>query len=126
MKVNITEVQIIPIKPHNGLVGFASFVLNDDWYMGSIGIVTNQKRGYRLVYPTKKVGVNNRNIYHPINKKIARVVEEEIINQFDEVMKKYGGLLSMSMTVFTMSLDKRLQKSIINYQIYRKPRMTTI
>jgi len=84
----LTEIQIIPIKPQNGLIGFASFVLNDSLYLGSIGIFTRPEGGYRLTYPTKKVGDRNINIFHPINKDFANQIEVEIIKRFKEVMNK--------------------------------------
>jgi hypothetical protein len=33
--MRITEINIIPIKPDNGLIGFASVVLNSGLYLGS-------------------------------------------------------------------------------------------
>lgn len=86
MKPVISEIQIIPIKPQNGLVGFASFVLNDSLYLSSIGIITRPEGGYRLLYPTKKVGIRNINIFHPINKSFAETIEKEVIKQFEDVM----------------------------------------
>ena len=84
---NITEIEIIPIKPKAGLLGFASFVLNGNIYMGSIGIMTRPEGGYRLLYPTKKVGSKNVNIYFPINKSFAETVEKEVVKKFEDVMK---------------------------------------
>lgn len=88
MKTKITEIQIIPIKPKEGLVAFASFVLDGNLYLSSIGIMTRPNGGYRLVYPTKKVANRNLNIFYPINRKFALTVEAEIVKQFEEVMKK--------------------------------------
>jgi DNA-binding cell septation regulator SpoVG len=87
MSMRISEIQIIPIKPQEGLVAFASFVLNDYLYVGSIGIVTRPQGGYRLVYPTKKVGIRNINIFHPINKSFAEHIEKEVVNKLEDVMK---------------------------------------
>jgi len=86
MKTKISEIQIIPIKPKNGLVAFASFVLDYNLYLGSVGIMTRPGGGYRLVYPTKKVGNRNLNIFYPINKKFASLIENEVIKQFEKVM----------------------------------------
>lgn len=87
MKSVISEIQIIPIKPQNGLVAFASFVLNDNLYLGSIGIITRPEGGYRLLYPTKKVGMRNINMFHPINKSFAETLEKEVIAKIEDVMK---------------------------------------
>lgn len=84
--MEISEIQIIPIKPQNGLVAFASFVLDNNLYLGSIGILTRPEGGYRLTYPTKKVGVKDINIFHPINKEFAQTIEKEVIGKFEDVM----------------------------------------
>lgn len=86
MKTKLTEIQIIPVKPQNGLVGFASFILNNQLYLGSIGILTRPKGGYRLVYPTKKVGDKSLNIFYPINRDFAKLIENEIVRHFEDVM----------------------------------------
>ncbi len=88
--IKISEIQIIPIKPQEGLVGFASFVLNDSLYLGSIGILTRIEGGFRLVYPTKKVGLRNISIFHPINKTFAESIEKEVVKRFEDVMKNDG------------------------------------
>ena len=86
MTNQVTEIQITPVKPQNGLVAFASLVLSHNLYLGSIGILTRPTGGYRLVYPTKKVGYTNINIYHPINKQFADQIEQEVIKKLEEVM----------------------------------------
>ena len=85
--MRITEIQIIPIKANNGLVAFASVLFDDRLYLGSIGI--HQKldgNGYRLTYPTKKIGDKNINIYHPINKETSRLLEEKIIEKAEDIL----------------------------------------
>lgn len=89
MKPKITEIQIVPIKPQNGLVAFASFVLNDNLYLGSIGIITRPKGGYRLVYPTKKIADKSVNIFYPINRDFAYLAEKEVVKKYEEVMNNY-------------------------------------
>jgi len=86
MTNRLTEIQIIPIKPQGGLIAFASFVLDDNLYLGSIGVVTRPQGGYRLTYPTKKVGMKDINIFHPINKAFAEAIEKEVLEQLEKVM----------------------------------------
>lgn len=84
--MSITEVQIIPIKPFDGLVGFASLVLNQKLYLGSIGIHTKiDGTGYRLTYPTKKIGDKNINLYHPINREFGLEIERAVLDKAKEV-----------------------------------------
>ncbi len=90
MKImKITEVQIIPIKPNNGLVAFASCVLDDNFYLGSIGIHKKlEGAGYRLTYPTKKIGDKNIHIYHPINKTASKAIEVAIISKAEKILSQ--------------------------------------
>ena len=89
MTNRLSEIQIIPIKPQNGLVAFVSFVWDKSLYLGSIGIMTRPNGGYRLVYPTKKVAERNLNIFYPINRENAQLIENEVVKQFEEVMNNY-------------------------------------
>lgn len=87
MQNRLSEIQITPIKPQNGLVAFASFVLDGSLYLGSIGIYTRPQGGYRLTYPTR----GTFNIFHPINRQIAEEIEHTIISKFEDVTKSYVG-----------------------------------
>lgn len=89
MIYKITEVQILPIKPRDGLVAFASMILNESIYLTSIGVHQRlASTGYRLTYPTKLVGSKTMNIYHPICKELSKAIEEAVLNKFKEVMDK--------------------------------------
>jgi len=86
--MNITDVQIIPIKAKDGLVAFASLVLNNELYLSSIGIHKKADgSGYRITYPTKVLGQRPFNIYHPINKEASKEIEEAILTKAKEVME---------------------------------------
>lgn len=89
--MKISEIQIIPIKPKDGLVGFASFVFDNCFYFSSIGIYTRPFGGYRLTYPTRKTETSNLHIFHPINKEVSMEIEKMIISKFEDVMKSYVG-----------------------------------
>jgi len=87
MTLMINDVNITFIKPQNGLIGFASLILEDNFYIGSIGI--HQKldgSGYRLTYPTKRINNQDLNIYHPINKATSIAIEKAVINKLKNVM----------------------------------------
>jgi stage V sporulation protein G len=84
--MKITEIQITPIKPKEGLVAFASVVLDDDIYLGFIGIHTKlDGTGYRLTYPTKKVGEKSLNIFYPLNKEASKELEKAIIEKAEKM-----------------------------------------
>ena len=80
---HISEIEIIPIKPQKGLLAFANFVIDEKFFMSSIAIHSRiDGSGYRLTYPKK----NNFNLFHPINKKTSKEIEEAIISKFKNVM----------------------------------------
>ena len=85
MQYQVSEVQICPIKHHEGLVAFASLIFNDSFYLGSIGINTRPQGGLRLSYPTRKISDHNIPIFHPINKDVANLIEQEVISKLEEV-----------------------------------------
>lgn len=88
-EVKISEIQIIPVKPREGLIGFASFVLDEKYYVSSVAIFTRfNGSGYRLVYPTKKVGEKNINIFHPINSGAGLAIEEAVIEKVNEIFSE--------------------------------------
>lgn len=89
MRPQISEVSIVPVKPNNGLVAFASFVIDEALYCGSVGIVTRPAGGFRLVYPTKQVAGRELHIFYPINDAAGRLIEEVVIAKYEEVMN-YG------------------------------------
>ena len=83
--MKISEVQIDFIKPNNGLIGFASFVIDGSFYISSIAIHTKlSSDGYRLTYPSK----GNFTICHPINKSASLAIETAIFSKLKDVMSK--------------------------------------
>ncbi len=89
MGVEISEIQFTPIRPKDGIVGFASFVLNGWLYLGSIAIMTRPQGGYRLLYPTRKIADRNIGVFHPIQKDFARLVEESVLEKVEKVLNVY-------------------------------------
>ncbi len=86
--MKISEVNIVLIKPKDGLIGFASVVVEDALYLGSIGIHQKLNGGFRLTYPTKNSGMQKSHIYHPINGMVGKVIESAILNKLNDVMNK--------------------------------------
>lgn len=92
--MKISEIQIIPVKPNNGLVAFASFVINEVLYCSSVGIITRPNGDYRLLYPTKKISGRDISIFYPISKSVGQAIDEAVITKYEDVMKvendRYG------------------------------------
>jgi stage V sporulation protein G len=77
------------VKPNKGLIGFASFILNESIYVGSVGIYTKlDGSGYRLTYPTKMLGEKAMNIVHPINKETAEQIELAVSEELKNIYEK--------------------------------------
>jgi stage V sporulation protein G len=81
----------MPVKPNNGLIGFASFVLYEAVYCGSVGVFTRPNGGYRLVYPTRKILGKDIDVYYPINQRVGRAIEEAVAIKYEEVVSKENG-----------------------------------
>lgn len=87
--MQVTEVNIDFVKPQNGLVGFASIVLNDALYLSSIGIFKKlDGTGYRLTYPNRKAGDQRVDVFHPIRRHISHEIETAIFKKLKDVMSK--------------------------------------
>jgi stage V sporulation protein G len=86
----LTEVQIVPVKPRDGLLAFASFVLNSAFYVGDVAIYSRLgQEGYRLVFPMKALANGAKvNIFHPIKKDVARSIEQQVTKAYEELLAK--------------------------------------
>jgi DNA-binding cell septation regulator SpoVG len=90
-KLEINEIQIIPVRAQNGLVAFASCVINNQFYIGNIGIhSTFNENEFRLVYPTR-ILANNRttSCVHPINKETGEAMRASICKAFKDLFLKH-------------------------------------
>jgi DNA-binding cell septation regulator SpoVG len=86
MQNKVSDIQIIPVKPKDGLVAFASFTFDSLFYFASIGIYTRPLGGYRLTYPTRKTLSSSLPIFHPLNKEIASAIETAVISHYEAII----------------------------------------
>jgi len=89
--IKIDEIQIIPIKARQGLVGFASCVVNEQFFIGNIAIhSTFDANEFRLVYPNKAINCHKAiPCVHPINKQIGEAMSKAICTAFKDLFIKY-------------------------------------
>lgn len=88
----ITEINIVPVKPVNGLIGFASMVIDNRFYIGSIAIHKRLNgNSYRAVYPSKKMGGRSLPLYYPINKQTGQLIEKAITAKCRELFEGEDG-----------------------------------
>lgn len=86
--MRVSEVNVVPIRPKDGLVAFASCVIDDSLYLSSIAVHTRPSGGYRLVFPTKMVGDTKLNVFNPISKSAGAVIDTAVAKKCDEVFGK--------------------------------------
>jgi stage V sporulation protein G len=89
--LRISEINIALVKPKDGLIGFASLVVNDAVFLGGIGIYQKLNGGHRLTYPTRKAGAQNFDIFHPISRDAAQAIETAIFLKLSDVMNMQAG-----------------------------------
>lgn len=85
--MRISEVNVYAIKPRDGLIAFASVVVDDHLYLSSIAIYTRLDGSYRLLYPTKKLGERILNLFHPISREASKQIEDAIFKKCEEIFK---------------------------------------
>lgn len=86
--MKISEVKICPVKPQDGLVAFASVVIDDNIYLGSIAVYTRLDGSYRILYPTKRIGTKYLNVFHPINSECGKQLENLIVKKCNELFER--------------------------------------
>lgn len=85
--MKIKRVEIVPIRPCEGLIAFANIVLEEGLYLGSIGVHRKLDGGFRITFPTRKVGETNLCIYHPLNPIVSKEFETAICSKAEEVFE---------------------------------------
>ena len=89
--LEISEIQIFVIRPKDGLIAFASCILNNQFFLGNIAIYSSpaSSDGFRLVFPAKVLptGKQIQSVY-PINAKTYEAIKRPIIQKLEEIMAK--------------------------------------
>ena len=85
--LKISQVEIIPFRPKNGHLGFASCVLNDQFYIGDIAIFSRPTGGIRLGFPVKKLANGATvDICKPLNHEVEKAVEIAVAEKYQVLM----------------------------------------
>ena len=89
-EINLSEIDVTPIKPRNGLIAFCSFVINNSFFVGDVAIYSRlDGSGYRLVYPIKILPNGAKiNCFYPINQKSSKIIEEQVFRVFLNLIEK--------------------------------------
>jgi len=78
----VSEIEIVLVKPQNGLIGFSSFLLDNKIYFSSVAIHSKINGGFRLTYPTK----NGFTLFYPVNRTTSKAIEQAVFEKLKNVM----------------------------------------
>ena len=86
--IHLTEISIVPIRPEEGLLGFASFVLNDQFFAGNIASYSRPNGDLRLCYPAKSLaGGSKINFFNPITKAAGSQILAAVAAKYHEITR---------------------------------------
>lgn len=85
--MTISEVNVTPVKPNNGLIAIASVVIDDNIYLNSIAVYTKLDSSYRLLYPTKYLGSKAIGYFYPINRQTSKLIEDAVFKKCSELFQ---------------------------------------
>ncbi len=89
---SVSEVQILPVKPKDGLLAFVSFILNDYLFVGNVALYSRPDgSGFRLLFPSKTLP-NGKiiTIVHPITKELGEAIHLAVTKKFEDLIGKSG------------------------------------
>ena len=81
----ISEVQIVPMRSNRGLVAIASCVIDDKFFIGSIGLYRRDGQ-YNITYPNKKFNRSTMTLFHPINIPAGEAIYDAIIKEYENLL----------------------------------------
>ena len=88
-KMKLSQIKITQVKGNKGLIGFASLVVDEHFYISGIAIYERlNSNSYRLVYPTKKGSMSDYRLFYPINKQVGEELEKAVFSEFKNVITK--------------------------------------
>ena len=73
----VSDVKITISDQNNGIIGFATAVLHNSFFIGSIAIWKNEDGLIRITYPTK--GAKQKEIFHPLLKELHQEILDKVI-----------------------------------------------
>lgn len=90
-QIKISQVEIIPFRPRNGHLGFASCVINDQFYIGDMAIFSRPAGGIRLGFPVKQLANGSAiDILKPLNETVEKVIEAAVLEKFESLHECNG------------------------------------
>ena len=87
--LRVSDIQIMPLTPKDGLVAIASFIVNECLFVGDVAIYTSftNPLGFRLVYPDKILRNGKRiNCVYPITREAGLIISKAVIDKYKKLM----------------------------------------
>lgn len=87
--MKVTSIQLIPVRAQKGLIAFAEVILDNCLLVTSIGVHKRlDGKGYRITFPTKKVGEKQMYLYRPITPEFSKQLSQAITFRAVELFDK--------------------------------------
>ena len=86
--MKVSKVEILPIRPREGLIGFATVELDGQILLNSIAIHSKRDgSGYRLTYPTRSNGDSAITVFHPTSPQLSWEIERMVFARVREIFE---------------------------------------
>ena len=85
--MEISRIRIKKVPPKDGLIGFASVVIDSWLHLGNIAIFTrlNKEKELRLVFPQKQLKNGLISIFYPLTSEKYFELERAVQKKFNEL-----------------------------------------
>lgn len=89
----VTEINFVPVKPKDGLLGFVNLIINKDFHVGSIGVFLRPDgQDIRLAFPEKTIFTGAKIKYFlPLNPDLMSEMYDAIREKLAEIQTKVEG-----------------------------------
>ena len=88
-EISLSEINIIPINPRNGHIGFASFVINGQFYVGRVGIHSTPSGEIRLLYSRETLSNGTvSTAFHPITKYAGLEITRQVAAKWNALISR--------------------------------------
>lgn len=87
--IHLSEICIIPIRPREGHIGYTTFILDERFYVGNVGIHSTPTGDIRLLYPSAMLP-NGKLIttFHPITKYAGLEITRQVAAKYNELLEQ--------------------------------------
>jgi len=112
--LRVSDIQIMPLTPKDGLVAIASFIINECLFVGDVAVFTSftNPLGFRLVYPDKILRNGKRiNCVYPITREAGQTISEAVIGKYKKLMTRANTGEGKNMYQGSMKNGIRCKKS---------------